>query len=416
MSTIARAIANDRGYARPVNNTADNGVGGAGGREASFQCRELQAIFGVTLMAVLGVSTIAPALPLIADSLELSVGEVSLLISAFTLPGVFLSAVAGVLADRHGRLRVLVPGLLLFASAGTACCFADDFGTLIVLRVLQGIGAAPIGTINVILISDFFTGHERTRAMGFNASVLSVGTAAYPALGGALALIAWYAPFALAFLALPVAVVVVRRLGQAPRGGGGDLGGYFAGVWRVIRRLDVLVLFFSCTSIFVLLYGAYVSFVPFLMAERFGSGPFEIGILMAGVSLATAITAANLGNLSKRFGEPRVLHLGFVVYAVALAAIPLTPSVWALVIPAGLLGGSFAATIPVVQVMLAEISPADHRGAVLSFNGTVLRLGQTIGPPLAALVYRAAGIDAIFYWGAVFAIFLAGLTAVTIRD
>jgi MFS family permease len=369
----------------------------------------------VTLMAVLGVSTIAPALPLIAESFELTIAEVSLLISAFTLPGVFLSAVAGVLADRFGRLRVLVPGLLLFAAAGTACCFADTFGSLIALRVLQGIGAAPIGTINVILISDFFTGHERTRAMGFNASVLSVGTAAYPALGGALALIAWYAPFALAFLAIPVAVVVVRRLGQASRGGGGDLGGYFAGVWNVIRRLDVLVLFFSCTSIFVLLYGAYVSFLPFLMAERFGSGPFEIGLLMAAVSLATAITAANLGRLSKRLGEARVLHLGFVVYAVALAAIPVAPSVWALVIPAALLGGSFAATIPVVQVMLAEISPPNHRGAVLSFNGTVLRLGQTTGPPLAALVYRAAGIDAVFYWGGIFAIFLAGVTAATIR-
>ena len=416
MSTITCAVTIDRSYARRVSNRTSNGVDGAGSRQASFGCPELQAIFGVTLMAVLGVSTIAPALPLIAESLELSVAKVSLLISAFTLPGVFLSAVAGVLADRFGRLRILIPGLLLFAAAGTACCFTHDFGTLIVFRVLQGVGAAPIGTINVILISDFFTGHERTRAMGFNASVLSVGTAAYPALGGALALLAWYAPFSLALLAVPVAVIVVRRLGGAPRGSGGGLGGYFAGVWRVIRRFDVLVLFFSCTAIFVLLYGAYVSFVPFLMADRFGSGPFEIGVLMAGVSLATAVTAANLGRLSKRLGEARVLHLGFVVYAVALAGIPLAPSVWSLVIPAALLGSSFAATIPVVQVMLAEISPADHRGAVLSLNGTVLRLGQTIGPPLAALVYRAAGIDAVFYWGALFALVLAGLTAATIRN
>jgi MFS family permease len=48
---------------------------------------ELQAIFGVTLMAVLGVSSIAPALPRIAATLGVSAGQVGLLVTAFTLPG-----------------------------------------------------------------------------------------------------------------------------------------------------------------------------------------------------------------------------------------------------------------------------------------------------------------------------------------
>ena len=152
-------------------------------RVASYRNPELQAIFGVTLMAVLGVSSIAPALPRIAETLGISAGQVGLLVTAFTLPGVILTTVAGVLADRYGRLRVLLPGLILFSIAGTGCVFATSFSVLIALRVVQGIGASAIGSINVTLIGDLFVDRQRTTAMGLNASVLSIGTAAYPAVG-----------------------------------------------------------------------------------------------------------------------------------------------------------------------------------------------------------------------------------------
>lgn len=256
---------------------------GAGERLASYRNPELQAIFGITLMAVLGVASIAPALPRIAESLDVSPGSVGLLVTAFTFPGVILTTFAGILADRYGRLKILVPGLLLFAVAGTACAFASSLPVLIVLRVLQGIGASPIGSINVTLIGDLFGQRQRTAAMGFNASVLSIGTAAYPAIGGALALFAWSAPFGLALLAIPVAILAIRRLPMAPRGHKADLRDYFSGLWAVVRRPDVLILFFASTAIFILLYGAYITFLPFLMAGKFGSSPFEIGLVMAGL-------------------------------------------------------------------------------------------------------------------------------------
>ena len=273
-------------------------------------------------MAVLGVASIAPALPRIAESLDVSAGSVGLLVTAFTFPGVILTTFAGILADRYGRLRILVPGLILFAVAGTACVFATSLPTLIVLRVIQGIGASPIGSINVTLIGDLFGQKQRTAAMGFNASVLSIGTAAYPAIGGALAMLAWSAPFAMALLAIPVAFFVVRRLHMAPRGHKADLGDYFGGLWAIVRRPDVLVLFFASTAIFILLYGAYITFLPFLMAGRFQSSPFEIGLLMASLSFSTGVTSVNLGRLAGRIGEVKLMRVGFVVFAAGLLYLP----------------------------------------------------------------------------------------------
>jgi MFS family permease len=385
-------------------------------RVASYRSPELQAIFGVTLMAVLGVSSIAPALPRIAETLGVSAGQVGLLVTAFTLPGVILTTVAGVLADRYGRLRVLLPGLILFAIAGFACVFATSLSALVALRVVQGIGASAIGSINVTLIGDLFVDRQRTTAMGLNASVLSIGTAAYPAVGGALAMVAWSAPFALALLALPVVVLAMRRLHVAPKGHKADLNAYFGDLWEIVRRREVLALFFASTAIFILLYGAYITFLPFLMSGRFGSTPLGIGLLMAGLSISTAVTSANLGRLADWLGEIRVMRAGFLVFGLGLATIPLAPVVWALAVPAVLLGFAFATTIPVVQVLLTGIAPVDRRGAVMSLNGTVLRLGQTLGPPVMALVHRVAGIDAVFYFGAVFALLLAVLISWAVKN
>ena len=137
----------------------------------------LRIIFLITLMAVLGVSSITPALPQIARALQVAKPSVGLLIMTFTLPGILLTPVLGILADRHGRKKVLVPALFLFAAAGSACFFADSFRLLLILRFIQGCGAASLGALNVTIIGDLFSGRERAAAMGYNASVLRIATA-----------------------------------------------------------------------------------------------------------------------------------------------------------------------------------------------------------------------------------------------
>jgi MFS family permease len=167
--------------------------------------RNLHIVFGVTLMSVLGVASVAPVLPRLAVVFGVSPQRAGLLITSFTFPGVLLTPVAGVLADRFGRRRIMVPALWLFALAGIACAAADSFVQLLVLRALQGVGAAALGALNMVLLGDLYEGRRRAAAMGLNMSVLSVGTALYPALGGLLAELGWRWPFLLAAAAAPVA-------------------------------------------------------------------------------------------------------------------------------------------------------------------------------------------------------------------
>jgi MFS family permease len=112
------------------------------GTRKVYKDHNLHVLFGVTLMAVLGVSSITPALPEIRDTFGVTSGQVGLLITVFTLPGVALTPVLGVLSDRHGRRKILVPALLLFGITGGLCAFARGFELLLALRLMQGMGAA----------------------------------------------------------------------------------------------------------------------------------------------------------------------------------------------------------------------------------------------------------------------------------
>jgi len=68
-----------------------------------YRDKNLQVIFGVTVMAVLGVYTVIPAFHLIVQELGVSEAEVGMLITLYALPGVILAPLLGMLADRYGR-------------------------------------------------------------------------------------------------------------------------------------------------------------------------------------------------------------------------------------------------------------------------------------------------------------------------
>ena len=362
--------------------------------------RNLHVVFGVTLMAVLGVSSLAPALPRVARELNLTPQQAGLLITVFTIPGVFLTPVAGVLSDRFGRRRILVPGLWLFALAGAACALASTTAQLHALRFLQGVGAAALGSLNVTVLGDLYAGSRRAAAMGYNASVLSVGTASYPAIGGALAELNWRWPFLLPLLAVPVAIAVQTWLRNPEPERQSSLRAYFGAVGRSIRRREVVGLFVVSVVTFVLLYGAMLTYFPLLMDGRFGFSPGMIGIFLTASSLATGVVSAQLGRLARRFGEGHLIRAGFALYALALALVPLLREPWLMLLPAICFGAGMGLNVPSLLTMLSGLAPPENRGAFMSLNGMVLRLGQTLGPLLAGAAFGWAGLDAPFVGGA----------------
>ncbi len=361
-------------------------------------------ICAVALIAVLGVSSVTPAFPKLAQALNINPKNIGLLVTAFTLPTLVLGPIIGVLADRLGRKKIIVPSLLLFGIAGTACAFARDFNLLLLLRLLQGIGAASLLSLSVTLIGDLYAGDRRTTAMGYNASVTSIGTAIYPTVGGALATIAWYYPFMLPIAAIPIGLLVLFALKNPEPQGERNLQEYLRNAGKVLKNRQLAGLFIASAANFILLYGAYVTYLPQLISDTFKAPPATIGLILSSVSVAIAITSSQLGRLAKRFPATTLIRASFVFYALALSIVPFVPNIWLLLIPTTIFGIGLGIGFPSIQTLLAELAPREYLATVMSVNGTFFGLGQTLGPLLMGIAFGFGGISSVFYAGVGFAI------------
>lgn len=357
----------------------------------------LHVVFSITLMAVMGVSSITPVFPSVVEALDITPQAVGLLITVYALPGIVFTPVMGILADRLGRKQVLVPALVLFALAGSACALARDFQLLLILRFFQGLGGASLGSLTATLIGDLYRDDRRTEAMGYKASVLSLGSALYPSLGGGLAVLGWYVPFALPILGLAVAAAVLFRLeiGEARVQGG--FVRYLDDAIGGMRNLKVVGLYLATLLSFAVLYGAYMTFIPLYLADRFGSSPPLIGPVMTVGSLATAFTASRLGALSRFVSRESLLTWAFGLFAISFLIIPWLPGHWWMVVAVGIFGVAQGFNYPVVLSLLAGIAPEEQRAIFMSVNGMVIRIGQAVGPLIMAAIFAAGGMTGVFY-------------------
>ncbi|MBN2484813.1 MAG: MFS transporter [Bacteroidales bacterium] len=363
-------------------------------------------IFGVTLIAVMGVASISPALPSIQEHFHLEKGQIKWLISLFSLPGFFLSFFMGILADRFGRKTILVPSLLLFSVAGFLCSFATEYKILLILRFIQGMGAASLSSLNITLIGDFFPGNERARIMGYNASVLSIGTGLYPFIGGSLASIHWQYVFYLPILALPLAIVVLFFLKPPRLKTPGPFFQYFNTLWKTINQSKVWGLFLTNLLVFVILYGAYLTFFPLLLKQRITAHPLFIGIIMSAMSLNTAISAFFLGSLKTRFGAPSLLYFSALVYGISLLIMGFSNNLLSIIVSVVLFGIAHGLYLPNIQTLLVGMSSEKERAGFMSLNSMILRLGQFLGPIVISLFYVRENLRFVFLGAAGVAIIM----------
>ncbi len=376
--------------------------------------KNLQIIFFITLLAVMGVASITPAFPAISQHFNIPYKKIGYLITVFTLPGIFLTPVLGILADRFGRKTVLVPALFLFALAGFACSLTHDYNMLLLFRFLQGIGGASLGSLNVTLIGDIFSKDDRPAAMGYNASVLSIGTAAYPALGGGLAMLGWNFPFYFPLLAIPAGFLVLFALKNEEPRQDQSIRDYLINTFQSVLKKEVLALFVLNVLTFIILYGSYLTYFPFIMEHRFAASSLIIGVIMSSSSITTALTSAQTGWLMRKFRPSTLLKASYTLYFISLVLIPFIHSEWLMILPAVIFGAAQGINIPNIQTLLVSLAPMKYRAAFMSLNGMVLRIGQTIGPLVAALFFSIGGISYAFWGGALVAVIMFTIVIFTL--
>jgi MFS family permease len=351
----------------------------------------------------------------ISEHFNVEKQNVGLLLSFFTIPGVIFTPLLGMLADRIGRKKVLLPALLLFTLAGTACGFATSFEMLLGFTFLQGVGAASLGALNVTLIGDFYADDKRTAVMGYNNAVLSIGTASFPLIGGALAAMSWNYPFFMPALGLIVAFFVAFKLDDPHISQKTTFREYIKVIGTNLKNKKLVALYIVSMSTFILLFGAFLSYLPFIVSDKFNGEPFTIGLLLMSMSATSAAMSALLGNLVKKFGQINLLIAAFILYAAALLLMFYVPEFWLLPVATILYGAAQGINLPNVQSIIAGMAPRDNRAAFMSINRMVSQLGQALGPLVMSFVFGFFATEGVFWAASILSILIFFVVLMFIR-
>jgi EmrB/QacA subfamily drug resistance transporter len=127
------------------------------------------------------------ALPSIGRHLHAALSGLQWTVDAYTLVLASLLMLSGSMADRLGRRRVFMTGLVLFTLGSLLCSLAPSLGFLIAFRMLQAIGGSMLNPVAMSIIRNVFTDErERAQAIGMWGATIGVSLALGPVVGGAL--------------------------------------------------------------------------------------------------------------------------------------------------------------------------------------------------------------------------------------
>jgi MFS family permease len=376
---------------------------------AATQPPALWVIAGVTVTGILANTLVNAPLPDILADFERPDSDAGLFVAAAAVPGVFTAIALGFLADRFGRRAVLVPCLAVFGVTGIAGAFAPSYEVLLALRFVQGMVAAGLVNLAVVLIGDHWSGVERARILGYNAAVLTGSLAVSLALGGFLTeLGGWRASFAPYALGVVVAIVVARNLPAHRPVSPTPLRAQLTDAGAILRTPLLLGAMLWGFVAFTLIFGLFLTVLPLHLEDEFGLSAGARGLIIAAPALGSTATSLQLGRLRRANGARRLITMGAGLFALGFLGIGLAPSVAVLVLAAVAYGIGEGMSIPTVQDLVTSSAPQATRGAVVAVFVSAIRSGQAAGPLLAGVLLAATTPGAIFLWGALAAALLAG--------
>ncbi|MFE4464112.1 MFS transporter [Oerskovia sp. NPDC056781] len=159
-------------------------------------------------MIVLDGTIVGVALPTIIEDLHLDLGDAQWVNASYSVVFAALLLTAGRLGDRLGRRNLLLGGVVVFLAGSLLASQAEDAGTLVVARLIQGVGGAFVLPATLSTVNATFRGKDRAVAFGIWGAVISGMAAVGPLLGGWLTTSFTWPWIFLVNLPIGVAVVV----------------------------------------------------------------------------------------------------------------------------------------------------------------------------------------------------------------
>jgi MFS family permease len=363
--------------------------------------RRLVAISSAGALIPLNSTMIAVALPAISDDFDVDISTVSSLILAYLVVMLMVQPLAGRLTDRFGHrstVRVTLTGL---AAASIAALFAPVFWFLVIVRALQAIFSAALNPAVQSLLMSITDADDRGRAFGIHGSMMGVGAASGPVVGGVLVeLFGWEAVFAFNVPVAMIAWLAVRsattRAGTEARSGPSRPGTKISN--------SVFVAGYSAQALSTFAQYALLILTPIILDHQ-GWGAGSTGLVLTTLTLGMIVTGPAGGRLGDRVGRRLPSMVGLSVTAAVVAGLALfgqsvDPVV--LVVGLSLFGlGLGVATPNLMSAAMGSVS-GDRIGAAAGIFATARHVGSISSTAMIAVVVAddAGGTSVVLTVGA----------------
>ncbi len=375
----------------------------------------LLVVFLTVFIDLVGFGIVLPLLPIYSEHYGAGDLMIGVIIASYSAMQFLFAPWWGRLSDRVGRRPVLlvsnmgsVISYALFGVAGLMQAGCGGLWLLLVSRIFAGICGANLSVANAY-IADISPPEKRSKNMGLIGMAFGLGFILGPALGSLSARFFGDAGpgFVAAVVCLANFLLTLTILGESRKPGGEPASQRpaLARFAETFRRptVGVLILIYFLA---IYCFASFESTFSRLLHARYEDADLFIGYLFTYCGLlAAGVQGGLIGRLVKRFGEPKLVALSLVMFAVGLAVLPAVEPgqpwsqmgnlvLWGLWLVMGLGFVSVGSAInrPPTFGLLSINTPASEQGETLGVAQSAGSLARIIAPVSANLFYKVSPV------------------------
>ena len=351
--------------------------------------RDLKLIFASNLLGAFGDGLYAYLLPYyMTETLDAGSVEVGILYAVMSLVAASTLLLAGMLADRYDRKKIMIAGWIAWLPAPLIFSIAGNWLQMLPGMILWGFWlGGPTRTAYIVTSADK---NKLTLTFTAISAAWSFGYIFSPALGGYLAgMTTMKNVFHLAFILYALAGFVLCFVSsQRAKGHTRPRSGEHYSFLRLLRtrRLVVLSILFGSTMFVFMLFR---SFVPKFLGEVYGYGDFEIGVLGSVCFFGSAVLGILLGKFGDRLKKTFALTASLLLCCLSLILLVVFGN-FLILIPAFFLTGTSYLTWSLMGAVVGPLAPESIRARWISIPQTVSMFSSFIAPYVGGVLYNAS--------------------------
>jgi MFS family permease len=332
-----------------------------------------------------------PVMPLFAATLGAGPAQVGTINGAFMLTAGLLSVPAGLLADRIGRTVPIIAGITATAASSLLVTQCHQPGQMAAAYILFGAGLAAFAPGMMSLVADVMPPQQLGKAYGWYTTAIYIAMTLGPATGGYLAkAVGLRQVFVVSgCLLVGVTLLALVVLPQGAPRHKTDLHAALAASFELLHNRRLLACLLatvgSCIG-----FGVFLTFLP-LYAARQGYDPAQVGLIFAAQAITNVAGRVPIGSLADRVDRRRLVAVGLIFLAVALAALGQVVQLTHLMACAVVMGVGMALTFTAIGALIAELVPAVQRGLAMGMYNSCVYLGMMAGSTVMGLALKQIG-------------------------